>query len=66
MLCNLQLLFAFYFSFKNCTELWELFFSAFAYKNACNVTYDDYVPYVKAAMEDTPANQVWILYKKIH
>ncbi|XP_077999981.1 ADP-ribosyl cyclase/cyclic ADP-ribose hydrolase-like [Glandiceps talaboti] len=41
---------------KNCTKLWELLFSAFAYREPCDVTVQNYEPFMKAAAHDYPAN----------
>lgn len=32
-------------TWKNCTKIWDTFHRAFAYKNPCNLTFDDYKPY---------------------
>ena len=32
-------------SAKNCSKIWELFYTAFAYKDPCNTTFADYKPY---------------------
>ena len=56
--CTASYYFSIPYSYKNCTELWELFSSAFAYKEACDVTREDFMPYLTAAIEDTPVNKV--------
>nr|XP_002735899.2 PREDICTED: ADP-ribosyl cyclase-like [Saccoglossus kowalevskii] len=37
---------------KNCSELWQLFRSGFAYRDPCNVTGDLYKDFAEAAMHD--------------
>jgi len=32
-------------TWKNCTKIWDTFHRAFAYKNPCTLTFDDYKPY---------------------
>lgn len=32
-------------SAKNCSKIWELFYTAFAYKDPCDTTFADYKPY---------------------
>ena len=32
-------------TWKNCSKIWNTFHGAFAYKNPCNLTFDDYKPY---------------------
>lgn len=32
-------------TWKNCSKIWDTFHGAFAYKNPCNLTFDDYKPY---------------------
>jgi len=32
-------------SWKNCSKIWDAFHGAFAYKNPCNLTFDDYKLY---------------------
>ncbi|CAH1781446.1 unnamed protein product [Owenia fusiformis] len=40
--------------YKNCSELWQRFSTAFMNKDACSVTQDDYRSYGDIAMEDVP------------
>ncbi|XP_038049946.1 ADP-ribosyl cyclase/cyclic ADP-ribose hydrolase-like [Patiria miniata] len=42
---------------KNCTLLWELFYNAFVYRDACNVTMEDYKEFVEEAAVEIPANR---------
>jgi len=30
---------------KNCSKIWDTFYTAFAYKDPCNTTFEDYKPY---------------------
>ena len=32
-------------TWKNCSKIWDSFHGAFAYKNPCKLTFDDYKPY---------------------
>ena len=32
-------------TWKNCSKIWDTFHGAFAYKNPCKLTFDDYKPY---------------------
>ncbi|XP_067857928.1 ADP-ribosyl cyclase/cyclic ADP-ribose hydrolase 1-like [Heptranchias perlo] len=42
---------------KNCSKLWEAFLHAFSYKDPCNITKEDYKPFLDLADHDIPANQ---------
>ena len=33
---------------KDCNEIWKAFHQAFAYKNPCNLVFDDYQPFFDA------------------
>lgn len=40
-------------STKNCSKIWETFYTAFAYKDPCNTTFKDYGPYFDEIGMDT-------------
>uniref|UniRef100_UPI00398EC446 ADP-ribosyl cyclase/cyclic ADP-ribose hydrolase 2-like n=1 Tax=Pristiophorus japonicus TaxID=55135 RepID=UPI00398EC446 len=42
---------------KDCSKLWEAFLRAFSSKDPCNVTQEDYKPFLDLADHDIPANQ---------
>ena len=44
---------------KNCTKIWEIFHTAFAYKNPCNTSFQDYKPYFdEVGMDIVKPNKV--------
>ena len=43
---------------KNCTRIWEALYRAFAYKNPCNLTFEDYKPYFEAVDMKENINKV--------
>ena len=46
---------------KNCTKIWEIFHTAFAYKNPCNTSFGDYKPYFdEVGMDIVKPNKVSI------
>lgn len=51
-------MFAFNYSMKNCTHLWDLFHSTFQYREACNVTQTMYGEFVAEAAITIPTNKV--------
>ena len=47
---------------KNCTKIWDIFYRAFAYKDPCNLTFDDYEPYFAAVGGSDIVNKVCIYF----
>ena len=43
---------------KNCTQIWEIFHEAFAFKDPCKLTFTDYEPYFTAVGESNIVNKV--------
>lgn len=43
---------------KNCTHLWELFLSGFAYRSPCNTSNESSQPFIDAAYHDTPRDKL--------
>ncbi|XP_070539363.1 ADP-ribosyl cyclase/cyclic ADP-ribose hydrolase-like [Ptychodera flava] len=55
---------------RNCTELWELFYKTFAYREPCDVIMDDYDEFITAAGHDFRADSAlfwdgWDIYDTI-
>lgn len=46
-------------SAKNCSKIWETFYSAFAYKDPCNTSFADYAPcFDEVGMDIVKPNKV--------
>ncbi|XP_073256601.1 ADP-ribosyl cyclase/cyclic ADP-ribose hydrolase-like [Porites lutea] len=53
---------------KDCNKIWEAFHQAFAYKDPCNLPFDDYQPFFDATeMQELPKSLFWTgTYKVAH
>ena len=45
-------------SWKNCTDIWDVFHKAFSYKEPCKLNFSDYEPYFAAVGGEVAMNTV--------